>query len=69
MIIIFASLLTVSVIANIALLFKPKSKVTNKKELTKDARDILSDLMTGPALVKIEYIDRSEVLLRSPRDY
>ena len=58
-----------SLLINLALIFYVIKKKPSQKQLTIDARMILQDLISGPALVKIEYLDRSEVFLRSPRDY
>ncbi len=42
----------------------PKKKIAE----TYDVQALLRDLATGPGLVKIEYVDRSDLFLRSPRD-
>lgn len=43
-------------------------KFQKKKPVpTYDVNLLMRDLVTGPALVKIEYVDRSDILLRSPR--
>lgn len=63
--------LSFSFSANAALLFLHLKKPKHKKELTKDAAAIMKDLLTGngKCLVKVEYVDKEEILLRSPRDY
>lgn len=48
--------------------FLRKKSKEKKPEYTLDARAILADLATGPALVKIEYLSRDDIFLRSPRD-
>lgn len=48
--------------------FLLKKAKTKKPEYTYDARALMADLATGPALVKMEYMDRSDIFLRSPRD-
>lgn len=50
------------------IIYFTKVKPKPKQEFTYDAQAILRDLATGPALIKVEYVDRSEVLLRSPRN-
>lgn len=45
-----------------------KSKRSPPQE-TYDVQALLRDLASGPALVKIEYMDRADVLLRSPRHF
>lgn len=62
------SLLLISLSANIALAIYIKKKPKTVVQVTEDARSILRDLATGPALLRVEYIDRADIFLRSPRD-
>lgn len=66
---LISSLLVVSAFANVILTVLFLKKPKTKTEVTYDAQAVLRDLATGPALIKIEYVDRSEVLLRSPRHF
>jgi hypothetical protein len=62
-------ILALSLIGNGALVLLLNKKAKAKPpEYTYDARAILADLATGPALVKIEYLSRDDIFLRSPRD-
>jgi hypothetical protein len=68
---LLVALLFCSLTGNLSLGFlvlfkKPESA---KKEITYDVQALLRDLSTGPALLKVEYLDRADVLLRSPRDH
>lgn len=36
--------------------------------LTMTAEDILHDLSRGPAIIRVERLDRDNLILRSPRD-
>jgi hypothetical protein len=68
MIIILSCVLTSSILSNAVLAFFVFRPVKSKKPAyTYDAQALLRDLMSGPALLKVEYVDRGEVLLRSPR--
>lgn len=61
-------LLALSIAGNLVLLiYALKSPKKEKRQMTYDATALLRDLASGPALVKIEYVDRADVLLRSPR--
>lgn len=59
-----------SIASNIALvifiILNRRLKKT-KGEVSYDARALLRDLASGPALIKVEYVDRADILLRSPR--
>ncbi len=64
---VLTGLIGVSLSINAILLFfvlKKSKKVINE---TYDVQCLLRDLASGPALMKIEYLDRADVLLRSPR--
>lgn len=50
-----------------ALLFKKPAKPPPQP--TYDVQALLRDMASGPALLKIEYVDRADVLLRSPRHF
>ncbi len=54
--------------ANIGLLYLLR-KAYNKppKALTVTAEALLHDLSSGPAIIRVERIDRENLLLRSPR--
>lgn len=60
-------LLGLSLVINALLLFAYYRKRAQKIEYTYDAKALMRDLATGPAIVKMEYLDRSEILIRSPR--
>lgn len=60
-------LISLSFNALLAALCLKKQK--RKIEYTYDVRALMQDLSTGPGLVKIEYVDRADVLLRSPRHF
>ncbi len=60
--------IAVSLICNAALLFlylRELNKTKTKKD-TRDAQDLLMDLMAGEALVRVTRISPSDVFLRSP---
>ncbi len=59
--------LFISACANLALYLLLTRVKKKKPEMSYDCRMLLADLATGPALVKIDYVDRGEVFLRSPR--
>lgn len=69
MIIALICVLAASLLANTALAFLALRRPADSKKpsYTYDAQAMLRDLMSGPLLLKVEYVDRSEVLLRSPR--
>lgn len=50
-----------------ALLLKKPAK--SPPQPTYDVQALLKDMASGPALLKIEYVDRADVLLRSPRHF
>jgi hypothetical protein len=57
--------LGLSLAANLILglmIFRQKNKT-----LTVDAKRLLSEILSGPAIVKIDVIDASQLFLRSPR--
>ena len=58
----------VSITANAVLATLLLKKKKQKKELTTDASAILHDLTRGPSLLKIEYINRDDIFLKSPRE-
>ncbi len=66
---ILCLLLVASLSGNAWLGFLLSQKPKPQKQQTGDydVQCLLKDLATGPALVKIEYLDRADVLLRSPR--
>ena len=61
--------LILSLLGNLSLYIYITKIVKKKPEATYDVRALLADLATGPALLKIEYVDRGDVLLRSPRHF
>jgi hypothetical protein len=63
---ILINLLLISLVANFYLFRKIKSA---KPKLTQsiEVRDLLRDLVTGPALIKIERVDPGSVFIHSPR--
>lgn len=62
-------LLTLSIFANLALGYLALKKSKRVIQETYDVQALLRDLASGPALLKIEYLDRADVLLRSPRHF
>lgn len=56
-----------SILLNIGLLYYIFRIVPKKAPLTQDAESILRDLTHGPVLLKVEYVNPSDFLLRSPR--
>lgn len=62
-------LLALSLLVNVWLIVYAKKIVPKKSALTVDAQMLLRDLMNGPALLKVDYLDRADVLLRSPRHF
>lgn len=56
------SLLVISISLNLYQFFKPKKPI----EKSLEAKQLLSDLINGSALVKIEVIDPTNLLYRSP---
>lgn len=63
---VVSSLLTLSVIANGALYYLLRQYKTQK--LDYGAQQLLRDLLSGDAVVRITPINRDEIFLRSPRD-
>lgn len=65
---IIAGLLAFSVLGNLGLLFlylkKNKTIITHSIE----ARELLKDLLSGSALIKIQVVDKESIFLRSPKD-
>jgi len=59
--------LIASVAGNIYLFIKCK-KQQQKKEYTVEAKELLANILSGPALIKISVIDKGDFFLRSPRD-
>ena len=57
-----------SICGNIFLTIYIKKLLSKKPEATYDAKALMADLCTGPGLLKIEYVDRGDFFLRSPRD-
>lgn len=37
------------------------------KTYTADAKELLAEILSGPAIVKIQVLDASQLILRSPR--
>ncbi len=64
---VLSFLLLCSSCANIALAILLKRSLKKPpKAMTMTAEDVLHDLTSGPAIVKIERIDRDGLFLRSP---
>lgn len=66
---LIASLLGVSFACNLILLLLVLKKSKRTYQQTYDVQALLRDMASGPALLKIEYLDRADVLLRSPRHF
>lgn len=66
---LLSSLLGVSLALNLTLLIFLLKKSKRTYQQTYDVQALLRDLASGPALLKIEYLDRADVLLRSPRHF
>lgn len=62
-------LLTTSVILNIVILTLYFAERLKKKSIkdSRDAQELLADLLAGEALVKITRISSTDVFMRSPR--
>ena len=60
-------LFALSFASNVALVVVIRKSKKTKREVSYDAKALLRDLATGPALIKVDYVDRADVLLRSPR--
>lgn len=60
-------LLFVSAAVNAFLLYKYLQKPKANIQETYDVQELLADLLAGQALIKIERIAPSNILLRSPR--
>jgi preprotein translocase subunit YajC len=58
-------LLAVSVATNVFFILRPNSK--SRRENSRTAEELLADLLRGTAIVRIDRIAPSDVLLRSPR--
>lgn len=58
-------LLAISVAANVFFIFRSNSK--SRRENSRTAEELLADLLRGTAIVRIDRIAPSDVLLRSPR--
>lgn len=65
---IVASLLALSVLVNLLLtyLYIRKNKTTVTHSI--DARELLRELLSGSALLKIQVVDKDSIFLRSPKD-
>ncbi len=59
-----SSLLTLSLAINFYLFFRNKKK---PKQETYEVGELLSDLLAGQAMVRVERIAPADVLIRSPR--
>lgn len=57
----------ISVLANIGLIFYIRKIIKKPGEKTYDVQNLMQDLLNGAGLVKIERVDPTDVLLRSPR--
>lgn len=65
---VFIALLGISLGLNV-FLFMSTKKPKKSIQQTYDVQALLRDLASGPALLKVEYLDRADVLLRSPRHF
>ncbi len=61
-----SALLLLSMALNVYLLFKI-SKKAKERAPNYDATALLHELTAGPALIKVEYVDPTRYMLRSPR--
>lgn len=66
---LLASLLGLSCALNFVFAYFLRIKPKKNVQQTYDVQALLRDLASGPALIKVEYLDRSDVLLRSPRHF
>jgi hypothetical protein len=62
---VLSAMLIISISANVFFLLNLKKKPV--KTNSRSAEELLSDLLRGTAIVRIERIAPSDVLLRSPR--
>lgn len=62
-----ASILVISILLNIYLLYKLKTKAT-KQPMTNDARELLRHLFSSNAMMHIRVLDPGDFFLKSPRD-
>ena len=63
-----STLFVISFAINVFYLIKLKSlKNKQKINITQDAKELLSNLLQGQAVIDIRVIDPSTILLRSPR--
>lgn len=60
--------LGLSLLTNAVLTYKLVKKPKKQEVYTVEAKDLLSNLLSGSSLVKIECLDPSAVFKRSPRD-
>lgn len=58
-------LLALSIAGNVFFILRPKSRTRRENDRT--AEELLADLLRGTAIVRIDRIAPSDVLLRSPR--
>lgn len=58
--------LAISLSANVFLVFK---LIASRKEpvLTADAKDLLQNILSGTAIIRMDVINPSDILIRSPR--
>ena len=66
MLIYTVTALVISVLLNALLAYKLKKSPPKATEHALDAKQLLSDLLNGGAMVKVEVVDPTNIFLRSP---
>jgi len=65
---VYLPIIGILLISNIVFIYFLKKKSSEKPELTKDANQLLSELLSGGAVVTVQIANRSDVFQWSPKD-